>query len=262
VAAPAIPAVAPGQPAPKIEPTPEKKLKLAAEPATPVAAPAKQTVTGQKPGVAPAAGVPVNKPGDAGVVPARKKEEQGEAKPVPSVAAAGRPVTGRAPRVTIRQGGLALANRVLGLVVLVLLVLVVYSVASIQADVAEEVAKQVAGAGTFPLAPLIVTSQTVPSLDYYLEKVSRRNIFARLGPQFPPVTPIKDMGKAADLKLVGVSLDTVSPEESLAIIRSKPDSKMHFVKLGQAVGDTGLTLERVLPDRVILKGNKQEFELK
>jgi type II secretory pathway component PulC len=64
------------------------------------------------------------------------------------------------------------------------------------------------------------------------------------------------------LKLVGISMDTAVPEESLAIIRNKVDSKTYFVKVGESVGDTGIILARVLADRVILKSQKQELELK
>ena len=48
----------------------------------------------------------------------------------------------------------------------------------------------------------------------------------------------------------------------MAIIRGKADSKTYFVKLGQTVGDTDYVLDRVLPDRIILKQRKQEYELK
>ncbi len=254
VAAPTVSPAAPAvlesvPPAPKVEPPAEKKIKLSARSEKPIA-----KVT-EKPIVPVAEKEPA--PAVAETKPAAIPQEVPVVNPVAAMASPVRVLT-----VRRGVGGLALVNRVLALVVLVLLVLVVYSVASIRTDVAKDVSTQVASAGTLPLAPLVVTSEAVPALDYYLDKVSGRNLFMPFGS--PATTSVVSVvvGKAGDLKLVGVSVDESAPEESLAIIRNKADSKTHFVKVGQNVGDTGLTLARVLADRVILKSHKQEVELK
>ncbi len=266
VAVPVVPEAAP--PIPKAEPPPEKKLKLSAR--------AEQSaIDAEKKLAAPASKGPA--PADAGsksTPPAVTKPEAAIAsvaapsekpaplpKEEPAVAA-----ISAAPRImTVRRGvgGLALVNRILALVVLVLLVLVVYSVASIRADVAKNLSTQVSSAGSLPWTPVMMTSETVPALDYYLDKVSRRNLFTRVGGGSVTTNVVSVVeGAAGDLKLVGISMDDSDPGESLAIIRNKVDSKTHFVKVGQTVGDTGLTLARVLADRVILKSHKQEVELK
>ena len=159
--------------------------------------------------------------------------------------------------------GMTLLNRVLAVVVLVLLIGVVYSIASIRAGVAEELAVQIAGAGEMPLMPLVSTNVSVPPLDYYLGVVAKRDLFglpAAPGQVVTNAVPV--LQEKSDLKLMGVSLDAVEPSDSMAIIKNKPDSKTYFVKVGQAVGDTGFTLQRVLSDRVVLKSKKQELELK
>ncbi len=262
--APAPVAVAPvvaelAPPAPKVEPLPEKKIKLSARAEQSPVGGTERSVTPSPEKVTPVRAVEV-KPTPAAV--------QAESTPASAVETA--PITmptGVAlprPRVmTVRHGvgGLVLANRVMALVVLVLLVLVVYSVTSIQADVAKEVSGQVTSAGSSHLAPLAMAGEAVPALDYFLDKVSKRNLFVPIGGPAPTNAP-PVVGKAGDLKLVGVSIDDALPEESLAIIRNKVDSKTYFVKTGESVGDTGLTLTRVLADRVILKSHKQEVELK
>jgi hypothetical protein len=249
---------------PKAEPASEKKLKLSAQVENPqVKAPEK------------AVPVPPSKIAEEKTMPAAAAKAVASSGPDKQVAPAPVPsppketpvvVTQAQPLVmTVRRGviGLPLINRVLALVVLVLLICVVYSVASIRADVAKEVSAQVANAGSLTLAPPVMTSESAPALDFFLEKVSKRNLFLPIGSPVPTngIGPVV-VGKAGDLKLVGISMDDAAPEESLAIIRNKVDSKTYFVKAGEGVGDTGLTLARVLSDRVILKSHKQEVELK
>ena len=254
--------------APKAEPLPEKKLKLSAQAEKPQV---KLPEKGKDPVVEPA---PPVKGAESKSMPAAA------AKAVAALGATEKPTPVSSPKeatpvvapptpspfmVTGHHGpgGLSLVNRVLALVVLVLLVFVVYSVASIRADVAMDVRAQVASAGSLTLAPVAMVSESVPDLDFFLGKVSR-NIFLPIGSPVSTnsVGPVVVMEKAGDLKLVGISMDAAVPEESLAIIKNKADSKTYFVKAGESIGDTGLILARVLADRVVLKSQKQEFELK
>jgi len=161
-----------------------------------------------------------------------------------------------------RSSGLVLFNRVLAGVVLVLLVLVVYSVASIRADVAAEGEQLKEGAGAQPVVPAAVFKDSLPSVDAFLEKVSGRDVFMQTGAGVTTSTVAVLQGKVADLKLLGVSIDSSADVESMAIIRNKAESKTYFVNRGQTVGDTGYTLEKVLADRAVLKMGKQEIELK
>jgi type II secretory pathway component PulC len=130
--------------------------------------------------------------------------------------------------------------------------------------VAAEIQKQIQVAGEMPMGSSVAANEAVPTLDSLIDKVGGRNIFGVLtkgGGGGDTNIPPDKVEKSSDLKLMGISLDSAEPGESIAIIKNKPDSKTYFVKIGQAVGDTGYTLQRVLPDRVVLKGRKQELEL-
>jgi type II secretory pathway component PulC len=158
--------------------------------------------------------------------------------------------------------GLVLFNRVLAGVVLVLLGVVVYSVASIRADVAAEGDRLKAGAGAQHVVAVAILKEGLPSVDVFLDKVSQRNVFLSVDAKSATSTVAVLTGKVADLKLLGVSIDSSVDQESMAIIRNKAESRTYFIKKGQLVGDTGYTLERVLADRAVLKQGKQEIELK
>jgi hypothetical protein len=256
-----------------VAPPSEKKIKLAAEsprPAIPVE-PAKATAAESKKqeskpaapaksvgGVEPQ--VQSEKPGVAAV----KTDPGAESSAPPALDPAARAGSPSRANVIPRTGGLVLVNRVLVFVVLVLLILVVYSIASIRSDVAAEIQKQIQVAGEIPMGSFVAANEAVPTLDSLIDKVGARNIFLGVtkGGSGGDANASSDkVEKSSDLKLMGVSVDSAEPGESIAIIKNKPDSKTYFVKIGQAVGETGYVLQRVLPDRVVLKGRKQEFEL-
>ena len=157
---------------------------------------------------------------------------------------------------------LVLLNRALGVVVIMMIALVAFRISSIRAGISETIEKQVSGAGNRPIQSLVVSEEAVPALDAYLDKVSSRNIFApkvtiREGEPKP-----EPAGSPKDLKLVAVSMDSTSVEESMAIIKNKGDSKTYFVKSGQTIGSTEYVLDKVFSDHVVIKLRKQEFELK
>lgn len=160
--------------------------------------------------------------------------------------------------------GVLLLNRILGVVVLVLVGVVFYSVASIRPGIAKALERQISGAGSLSVTPAVITNEGAISVEACLDKVSGRNIFVVKAKEQGGGAAAKaeSAGAPKELKLVAVSMDSASPADSMAIIRSKSDSKTYFVKTGQTVGDTDYVLDRVLVDRVVLKLRKQEFELK
>ena len=159
--------------------------------------------------------------------------------------------------------GILLLNRVLGVVVLVLVAIVFYSVASIRPGIADALERQVSGAGSMSVASSVVSGEAGLGVDAYLDKVGTRNIFVPKTMEKNGVSSkVEPAGAPKDLKLVAVSMESLSPADSMAIIKSKSDSKTYFVKLGQTVGDTDYVLDRVLSDRIVLKQGKQEYELK
>jgi hypothetical protein len=156
----------------------------------------------------------------------------------------------------------AFVNRFLVLVVLVLLLFVLYSIASVKSDVARETAAQAAEVGSAPVTTPIVTRGPYPPVTNFIDAVAVRDIFR---PGGAPQTGTNVVGKAGGelaLKLVGVSIDSASAQESMAIIKSKTGTQTYFVKQGQTVGETGATLERIFPDHVIVKYQRQELELR
>jgi type II secretory pathway component PulC len=158
---------------------------------------------------------------------------------------------------------LVMVNRALAVVVLVLVVFVFYSVASIRPGIAEDLRRQVEGAGSVSVSVATLVSEAVPEVGTYLGRLGSRNLFvprSAAGGATNVVTEAAVPGK--DLMLLGVSVEPSAEAESMAIIKNKADQKTFFVKPGEPVGDTGLTLEKVLADRVILKRQKQAFELK
>ncbi len=166
----------------------------------------------------------------------------------------------KAPRASVHSlMSWPILNRILALVVLVLLVVVVYSVASIQSDVDKAVLRQVNQAGALPVQPAGIEAVTPLPVDEYLRKVSGRDIF-RMAEAAGPASNAAPA--AAEFRLVGVSLDGHDPKGSMAILRSKTSSQTFFVKVGDALGNTGFTLDRVLVDRAILKKQKQELEVR
>ena len=224
----------------------EKKLKLAAAAPAPVEPKAVAAPAVPAPAVSPAPPTPAAAGGSEPPAP-------------PSVAAPGKSV-----RAAVRTGGLqglVFANRVLAAVVLVLLVGVAYSIASIRSDNAERVVELRDGAGVQPVGVAVVNRESPPPVEAFLDKIAVRDLFQSSGNAVTSSVSVAQ-GQVSDLKLVGVSIDSASDVESMAIIRNKADSKTYFVKTGQAVGETGYTLGRVLADRAILKIRKQEIELR
>lgn len=161
-----------------------------------------------------------------------------------------------------RASPLLLLNRSLAVLVLGLIVGVFFAVMSIKPGIAKELERQIDGAGSLSVTPQMIVEESIPVLDFYLDKVATRNPFIARVPPPLPGEKVEKAGAPKDLKLMAVSVDAASPADSMAIIKSKTDSKTYFVKLGQTVGDTNYQLEKVLEDRIVLKMGKQEFELK
>ncbi len=202
----------------------------------------------------------------ADVAVAEAKSEKPEVKIQPPVSSAAASPAPQQPISRPPMGSLSpllLLNRALALVVLGLIVVTFYAVMSIKPGIAKEVERQIEGAGSLSLGPQTIVEESVPALEFYLDKVSARNPFVAkvvTGPSGPVAS--EKAGAPKDLKLIAVSVDGASPADSMAIIKNKTDSKTYFVKLGQTVGDTDYVLDKVLADRIVLKNRKQEYELK
>lgn len=168
----------------------------------------------------------------------------------------GRPASGRAGLTA-----LGVLNRTLGLVVLVLLIVVVYSAASVRSDVANRVREQMDGAGDLQPPSDTVEMAPAPPVEQFLARIATRSLFVSPVVVTNEIKP--DLAAAVkDLKLMGISLDPKTPAESMVIIRNKALSQTYFIKPGQVVGETGLVLDRILSDRAVLKQKKQEIELR
>lgn len=260
----AVAGVAPAAPADP-QPLPEKKLKLAAVTApAPAAMLPPQTLSEPVPAEVKVQATVEAKP--AGVATAVEVTADREEEPAASVSVPAGGLQTGSPRSSVRPfsraGALVFANRMLAAVVLVLMVGVLYSVASIRAEVVSRSKQLEEGSGVQPLLPTVVTRENPPPLDGLLDKISARDVFLPTGMEGSTSAVAVVQGKVADLKLVGVSMDASAQDESMAIIRNKADSKTYFLKKGQLVGETGYTLDRIYDDRVILKMRKQEIEVR
>ncbi len=95
---------------------------------------------------------------------------------------------------------------------------------------------------------------------YYIGKLSGRDIFNRQAKPDElarePVFSAKMADMTASLKLVGISMSD-NPD---AMIEDTKLQKTYFVKMGSMVGD--LRVDLITKDKVVLKYNKELFELK
>ena len=187
-----------------------------------------------------------------------------EDKPAPGPRS--KPATGTSlvASMPLRAMGLVHLNRALSVVVVLLIACVVYSIGSIRPENDDALERQVTNAGRVPIPVLAVPEDTESPLETYLEKVSTRNIFMLKVASGAPGGARTDTTASGikDLKLMAVSIDSATPDESTAIIRNKVESKTYFVKPGQAVGTSEYVVDKVLGDRVVLKFRKQELELR
>lgn len=114
------------------------------------------------------------------------------------------------------------------------------------------------------------TIATLGALESYQLRLAQRNIFLPFAP--PPERPTPGAGKVAsnpalppppptDLKLLAIAMDA-NEAESMAIIADLSAKQTYFVKTGQPIGETGITLQKVLSDHVQLKTSKGETSLR
>jgi hypothetical protein len=101
---------------------------------------------------------------------------------------------------------------------------------------------------------------TMKGVAYYIGKLSVRDIFHRQpkadDPGNEPVFSTKMADMTANLKLVGISMS----DDPDAMIEDSSLQKTFFVKAGSMLGD--LTVETITKDKVVLKYNKEMFELR
>ena len=101
---------------------------------------------------------------------------------------------------------------------------------------------------------------TMKGVAYYIGKLAGRDIFSRKpkqdDPSREPVFSAKMADMTASLKLVGISMSD-NPD---AMIEDTKLQKTYFVKTGSTVGD--LRVDLITKDKVVLKYNKELFELR
>jgi hypothetical protein len=117
-----------------------------------------------------------------------------------------------------------------------------------------------------PAAPVAQTSSgmkeiaTMKGVAYYIGKLAGRDIFRRKakldGLADEPVFSSKMADMTADLKLVGISMS----DDPDAMVEDTKFQKTYFVKSGSMIGD--LRVAEITKDKVVLKYNKELFELK
>jgi hypothetical protein len=156
-------------------------------------------------------------------------------------------------------------NRCLGVVALVLLGFVAYSIASVRSDLEDAAVPPRVDGGGGAARRATRGAEGMAPLAALLAKVATRDIFTPGGttPEGGTnVTVVSFAAAVSNWKLMGISMDSESPAESMAIIRDKAASKTYFLKRGQAIGETGIALERIQADRVALRKDKEELELR
>lgn len=239
----------PGEPAP----APRAAVKLAAAPAVPASAAPPPPMPASEPAAAPMAG--------AGEPP--------EAEPVQFDAGSGKPRAARAIRgmVSFFSGwsvSIGWVNRAALVVVLVLVVFVVLAIFT--------GGPKAEAFGPLPgSAPDVAGSDEPPGgaqesglleKSAYLEAAARRNVFVPFGQEQAIDPQPQPEAGIADLRLIGVSWQSEGDRPPEAIIRDLTTQNTYFVKQGEQIGATGLTLERVYRDRVIVLNQEEELELR
>lgn len=175
---------------------------------------------------------------------------------VPAQTGLGQLLGGGGKKITI-----AMVNRYLFLIVLVLMGVVIYDL--LLARTGGATAEPVGGiVNKTPLAAWKVIP--LNPVNVYTEQFAKRDIWKQPGEEKPGEGK-KDADKKAvpqsSFKLVALSIDRGAPAESMAIISDQASAKTYFVKGGQPLGETGYVLEKLFDDRVILKSRKGELNL-
>ncbi len=253
-AKPVTPSPAPTPPRPPVQPAPaEKPAAVPKEAPTPAASDRKLKIATPPPAAAESKAAAALAPHADGTEPAAGGPAAPPA-PQASVAVqrALRLVAAAAERLSIVK-----VNRVLAAVILILLALTVYQVGFARPAVLLDVAIAPAVEPSPGGAPPAVS---IPPLDEY---ASLRNPFAPRGakPSTSTNTPIH-VASATDFKLIGVSWDPASPDESEAILRSESRRQTYFVRQGQSIADADVSVIKVERERVLLRQSGKEIEVK
>lgn len=109
--------------------------------------------------------------------------------------------------------------------------------------------------------------EALPPLDVLMQKTGTRNLFLLPAPVADNKTDKADKTPkpdkpAANFKLMGVSLDSRQPEESMALIRDQASGNTYFLKTGQRLADSEFTLGPIRAESVMLKTQRGEIELR
>lgn len=157
--------------------------------------------------------------------------------------------------------GLRGVNRILFAAVVVGILVVAYDLW------ADRPAERMSFAGEAALVEKFPQPESLPPLDTLMQKIGDRNLFT-LPPKLAdnktdkPDKFTKVEKPTANFKLMGVSLDSKQPEESMAIIREQTSGNTYFLKTGQRLADSDFMLGPIRAESVILKTQRGELELR
>jgi len=163
-------------------------------------------------------------------------------------------------KVSPQQLDISLFNRSLMVVIGFLIVYLMISVSSSWSELKKLPGQEISISASEQSAGIFKEIATMKGVAYYIGKISARDIFRRqlkaADPGNEPVFSSKMANMTADLKLVGVSMS----DDPDAMIEDTNLQRTFFVKVGSMLGE--LRVESITRDKVVLKYNKELFELK
>jgi hypothetical protein len=159
-----------------------------------------------------------------------------------------------------QQLDICLLNRGLMVIIGVIIIYFIRSTAVSWTELKHEAAKQYAIASVTKAESGLKEIAAMKGVSYYIGKLSGRDIFRRQPKPDEalnePVFSTKMADMTANLKLVGISMS----DDPDAMVEDTKLEKTFFVKAGSMIGD--LRVDEITKDKIVLKYNKELFELK
>jgi hypothetical protein len=159
-----------------------------------------------------------------------------------------------------QQLDICLLNRGLMVIIGVIIICFIRSMSVSLTELKNEGAKQYSISPATKAESGFKEIATMKGVAYYIGKLAGRDIFHRQAKPNAalnePVFSTKMADMTATLKLVGISMSD-NPD---AMIEDTKLEKTFFVKAGSMIGD--LRVDEITKDKVVLKYNKELFELK
>jgi hypothetical protein len=159
-----------------------------------------------------------------------------------------------------QQLDISLLNRGLMVIIGVIIIYFIRGTSASWTELKTETAKQYSISSATKAESGFKEIATMKGVAYYIGKLSGRDIFRRQAkanePMNEPVFSTKMADMTATLKLVGISMS----DDPDAMVEDTKIEKTFFVKVGSMIGD--LRVDDIAKDKVVLKYNKELFELK